>query len=1114
MKTLLLQALSGFSLFCVLGLPNVLSKGTTAHRISTVSSSLININNLAMWIHADGIAANNPYSADRTALAWGVTYPRGIPVGIVYSDGIIWGGIVRDGVEPLIRVGGCLYQSGLRQGAILLPGQAEDYTDPMVNRVWRYRRDWQTADLTDEAYDILVSLPGAADKNFQFGQNELQALADSLRDAYAFDLANWPWQKGAPFYDSNNNGIMDSGEEPGLLDCDQVAWLVANDLDPGHIKSLYGASPTGVEIQVTFWAKKDEPLANTIFRRVRLIYKGTSTTPQNAQIDSMAFGIFGDFDIGKLANDFGGTDTTRQMFYGYNSVNGDKAYQPYFSSVPALGYQLVVGPLVPGTALDIGTFDFTERPGFRNQPMFLSWIEGAGNATSLPIRGGDYNGTLQWWNVFRGYLPRPEQFPFPFRNPITGEPTTFLFTGDPISGTGWLDQGSGERYAVLTTGHFNMALGDTQEVIVALSAAVGATNLLSIAELRQTASLIQSSSFNNNFPQAPSASVLADFSDKTNTKLTIRAEAQQAEEIIAQLRDPAGGLAATLSLFEEAGEWFATWTTKPLQSGLSLDLQTVIGSDTLNWPSVLQNITTIGEVEAVRLMVVSDNINSDGKANPGENIRISAQLGNASLQTVNSVTIALETNDPWVKIEGNPQEVLTLPPQDTLAIGYNPQDPTTFITLQIAPGVPADHVVRFDITLYDKNYNLWQNEVSLRIEPFAAEPEAQLIGHIEGPASGTFGIYIIDPQALTGDGYRITINDGTSELADRTLNLINLTTGDTLLKNHLLPGEFAHNMPITDGFKLTRGTLNFDGGIDQFLETRFAGQLRNPPVPVWQQPSSDGSYALSETNRELLLGASILAGHDLELRFTPRGGYGWYKFQSNNPATVPFELWDTGVATPEDTTDDVRLIPILSTNGGSLDIFDIDSLSLDSFYNLPSSDRIYFYGGDYPAFENMARTGNVTDDVTGEFHIGPLLIVDLDQDGKLPPSETTIRITTIKPPTAFDVFEFMPIYTDVSDNSNLQLPKTFALYQNYPNPFNPTTTIRYDLSVKSEVAISVFNILGQEVLRLVDKAQPAGRYAVQWDGRNRAGVGVSSGVYFFKLKTDRFTRVNKMLLVR
>ena len=102
----------------------------------------------------------------------------------------------------------------------------------------------------------------------------------------------------------------------------------------------------------------------------------------------------------------------------------------------------------------------------------------------------------------------------------------------------------------------------------------------------------------------------------------------------------------------------------------------------------------------------------------------------------------------------------------------------------------------------------------------------------------------------------------------------------------------------------------------------------------------------------------------------------------------------------------------------------------------------------------------------------------------------------------------------VTENPNANAPKNFVLQQNYPNPFNPTTTIRYDLPVKSEVTLSVFNVLGQEVLRLVDKAQPAGRYAVQWDGRNKAGVWVSSGVYFFKLKTEKFTRVNKMLLVR
>ncbi|MCZ6819453.1 MAG: hypothetical protein O7G31_08180 [Calditrichaeota bacterium] len=373
-----------------------------------------------------------------------------------------------------------------------------------------------------------------------------------------------------------------------------------------------------------------------------------------------------------------------------------------------------------------------------------------------------------------------------------------------------------------------------------------------------------------------------------------------------------------------------------------------------------QQIPTFGEIEALQLLVVSDNINSDGKINPGENIRVTARLGNASLQPVAGLKILLSTDDEWVKTIDAQQALGVLPAADTVAVAYDAQDAETFSSFEVLPGAPEDHIIHFEVTLYDTSFNLWQNEVAMRIDAFAAEPEMQLIEHIEGPARGTFGIYIVDPAALTGDSYRITINDETGEIEDRTLNLFNISTGDTVLQNHPLPDEFGHNMPVMDGFKLTRGTLDFHGGIDQFLEVRFNGQPVEPPQPVWQQANSNGSYALSEPPPSgLRSNVSALKDHDVEIRFTNDGGFGWYSFESGNAVGVPFELWDTGTATPDDSTDDVRLIPILFSNGGSLDVFDIDSLSLDSFYGLPSSDRIYFYDGDYEAFEDMAKGGNV-----------------------------------------------------------------------------------------------------------------------------------------------------------
>jgi hypothetical protein len=90
-----------------------------------------------------------------------------------------------------------------------------------------------------------------------------------------------------------------------------------------------------------------------------------------------------------------------------------------------------------------------------------------------------------------------------------------------------------------------------------------------------------------------------------------------------------------------------------------------------------------------------------------------------------------------------------------------------------------------------------------------------------------------------------------------------------------------------------------------------------------------------------------------------------------------------------------------------------------------------------------------------------------------------------------------------------ELPKDFALFQNYPNPFNPTTKIRYDVPKSSRVTLKVFNLIGQEVLTLVDGVEEPGFKTVELDASNMA-----SGIYFYKLQTDEVTLTKKLILLR
>ncbi len=94
------------------------------------------------------------------------------------------------------------------------------------------------------------------------------------------------------------------------------------------------------------------------------------------------------------------------------------------------------------------------------------------------------------------------------------------------------------------------------------------------------------------------------------------------------------------------------------------------------------------------------------------------------------------------------------------------------------------------------------------------------------------------------------------------------------------------------------------------------------------------------------------------------------------------------------------------------------------------------------------------------------------------------------------------------------LPDTPVLHPNYPNPFNPQTTISYELPVTSSVKVVIYDILGREVIELVDQQQSAGHHQVVWNGKDFGGNSVGSGIYLYQLKTGSYTRVQKMILSR
>jgi hypothetical protein len=96
-----------------------------------------------------------------------------------------------------------------------------------------------------------------------------------------------------------------------------------------------------------------------------------------------------------------------------------------------------------------------------------------------------------------------------------------------------------------------------------------------------------------------------------------------------------------------------------------------------------------------------------------------------------------------------------------------------------------------------------------------------------------------------------------------------------------------------------------------------------------------------------------------------------------------------------------------------------------------------------------------------------------------------------------------------------QMPETAQLYANYPNPFNPSTTISYQLAKQENVTLSIFNLMGEEIITLVNnRTQNSGQHKVVWDGKDTNGLSVSAGLYLYQIKIGNYIESKKMAFIK
>jgi hypothetical protein len=318
---------------------------------------------------------------------------------------------------------------------------------------------------------------------------------------------------------------------------------------------------------------------------------------------------------------------------------------------------------------------------------------------------------------------------------------------------------------------------------------------------------------------------------------------------------------------------------------------------------------------------------------------------------------------------------------------------------------------------------------------------------------------------------------------------------------YLNPGSDAENVAYgADGAFISRTqTLYEEGGV---LVKRYAG----------------------------LIGDINLNGVALEI-----GDVVYFTNSFINPSKYPLtgeRLQNSDVnqdGIPATLADLIRLIQLF-TNGGAK-ITGTDS-SDPVRYQITSTDRGWSYGLDAPVRVAAALyTLRVDGDAAHNFVVSPSLSdfeVVTYQDGDLLRvliHNSDGRGIDLGPGDLFtlngDVALVSQQYVNQSGHEisatlsrNIVLPSDFELFQNYPNPFNPETTISFDLPVSGAVKLEMFNILGESVATPIEGSLAAGRHTVTFRGAKANGEELPSGVYFYRLRAERFESTRKMILLK
>ena len=1012
------------------------------------SQSLININNATMWVTEEG------FHDWVVASGWNGAFPNGLPVGAVFSEGIVWGGQVSDGASPVVRVNGNTYGTGCAP----------------ITRLYRVRPDYLTGSLVSDAATFNdIPIGSVTEANIQ-----------AIKDQYEIDWNEWPATEGAPFDDVNDNGTYDPDVDiPGIPGASQTLFIKYSD---ALSASNYGSPPIGLEVSETYWAYSySGALGNVIYKKVNIVYVGTETSASNSRIDSMYIVQWSDPDVGNSTDDFAGCDTTLNLGYAYSSAATDATYEGFGLAPPAVGFDFLQGvSAYTGNPSDSAIFNLQWRKGYKyvnRIPMSSFVYFAAGGAWSDP--SFNYNGTLEFYNLMRGYKPIP-RYPsadvFPSDVADYTPDGCFLLTGDPVAGTGKIDggvEGPGDRRIMVGNGPITMNLGDTAQVVLALVYGAGTDNLTSVSAMKSndlTAQIVFDQLFL--LPAIPPPNVQV---ANLNNKVVLNWGTD-----VENLND--------IESFSDQNYTFEGYEVYQLpSSSSSLDDGILLGTfDVMNGVTAIYD--TVLDVNGVAIPVIA----ADGK--------------DAGLKRY----MMIEEDKVRGTALRNGQEYYFA----VVSYAYNP-----------APLLPF-HVLRSAFVIQTTVPQTTLPGVRLSTNP----GDSLGVVHSEGNSDGIVSAIVVDPTQLNGHSYKVTFRD---DEGTTVWDVTDVTTSEVKASGQVNQSG-GTDYPIVDGLLVTvegppllgvdwdyEGDRWLSGGVDSDGELMFGAAYLGPNF--WGEstvlPGDMVDLHIDVFNIESYDDVNMNGSYDIGEPYTAYADSGqivnlyqtWGAGAWNGNQQLPMEFWDV-------TSDPPRQLSVIVRDRDENGQWDPDGgeeprynylFVLDSDYD-PTGNNWNPNAGGRDFMDEIVLNGGP---VLWTFWWGPR--------GSLEQFSAPFTMDFIAPKvnTPNDIFTF----ESTVNTSSTELAKEDVNKINvFPNPYygfqsretSPGNKYVTFSHLPDNAVIRIFDLSGV-LVRTINHVSTSGQFDT-WDLQNDENYPVASGIYivYIDMPSLGTTKILKLAVIQ